>query len=311
MKPVLALVAALALVSAAVAQPVVPTPAAPPPAPMVKPEGLRIISSHVRVIPDNSVPGVSNIGFVVGANAVLVIDTGMGPPNGALVYAVAEKFAAGKPIYLVTTHIHPEHDLGAQAFPASIKMIRSRAQIAEIQSQGLAVARVFAARSPAIAQLLEGAQYRAADITFDQSYDLDLGGGVKVRLMAMGPNHTAGDTAIWIAGDRVLFTGDLAMRAQPALMSQGTTISRWLDSLARLEALNPQVVVPSHGPLGDIGFIRGYRSYLEEVSTRTLAARSEGLDINATVTLVSEAMKDRYPDANRLAGAIRVAYASN
>ncbi len=309
MKPVLALLTALCLASAAMAQPVAPPPAAPA-APMVKPEGLRIISSHVRVIPDNSVPGVSNIGFVVGANAVLVIDTGMGPPNGALVYAVAEKFAAGKPIFLVTTHIHPEHDLGAQAFPATIKMIRTRAQVAEIQTQGLAVARAFAARSPAIAQLLEGAQYRTADIVFDQSYELDLGGGVKVRLMAMGPNHTAGDTVIWVPGDRLLFSGDLAMRAQPALMSQGTTIAQWLDSLARLEALAPQFVVPSHGPVGDIGFIRGYRGYLEEVSTRTLAARSEGLDVTATVALVSEAMKDRYPDANRLAGAVRVAFGS-
>lgn len=309
MKPVLALLTALCLASAAMAQPVAPPPAAPA-APMVKPEGLRIISSHVRVIPDNSVPGVSNIGFVVGANAVLVIDTGMGPPNGALVYAVAEKFAAGKPIFLVTTHIHPEHDLGAQAFPASIKMIRSRAQIAEIQSQGLAVARVFAARSPALAQLLDGAQFRGADIIFDRQYELDLGGGVKVQIIALGPNHTAGDTAIWVPGDRVLFSGDVAMRAQPAMMAQGTTIAQWLDSLARLEALAPQYVVPSHGPLGDIGFIRGYRAYLEEVSTRTLAAKSEGLDIVATIALVTEAMKARYPDANRLAGAVRVAYGS-
>lgn len=308
MKPVLALIAAFALVTAAVAQPAPPPPAAAPP--MVRPEGKRIVSSHVRVIPDNSVPGVSNIGFVVGANAVLVIDTGMGPPNGAIVAAEAARFAAGKPIFLVTTHIHPEHDLGAQAFPATIKMIRTRAQVAEIQTQGLAVVRAFAARSPAIAQLLEGAQYRTADIVFDQSYDLDLGGGVKVRLMAMGPNHTAGDTVIWVPGDRLLFSGDLAMRAQPALMAQGTTIAQWLDSLARLEALAPQFVVPSHGPVGDIGFIRGYRGYLEEVSTRTLAARSEGLDVTATVALVSEAMKDRYPDANRLAGAVRVAFGS-
>lgn len=308
MKPVLALIAAFALVTAAVAQPAPPPPAAAPP--MVRPEGKRIVSSHVRVIPDNSVPGVSNIGFVVGANAVLVIDTGMGPPNGAIVAAEAARFAAGKPIFLVTTHIHPEHDLGAQAFPASIKMIRSRAQIAEIQSQGLAVARVFAARSPALAQLLDGAQFRGADIIFDRQYELDLGGGVKVQIIALGPNHTAGDTAIWVPGDRVLFSGDVAMRAQPAMMAQGTTIAQWLDSLARLEALAPQYVVPSHGPLGDIGFIRGYRAYLEEVSTRTLAAKSEGLDIVATIALVTEAMKARYPDANRLAGAVRVAYGS-
>jgi hypothetical protein len=37
--------------------------------------------------------------------------------------------------------------------------------------------------------------------------------------MAMGPNHTVGDTVIWIASERVLFAGNLAMRAQPAFAS--------------------------------------------------------------------------------------------
>ena len=47
------------------------------PPPYVKPEGLRQITSHVHVIPDNSVPTVSNIGIIVGDKAVLVVDTGL------------------------------------------------------------------------------------------------------------------------------------------------------------------------------------------------------------------------------------------
>jgi glyoxylase-like metal-dependent hydrolase (beta-lactamase superfamily II) len=35
----------------------------------------------------------------------------------------------------------------------------------------------------------------------------------------MGPNHTLGDTIVWIESDRVLFSGDIAMRAQPAFAS--------------------------------------------------------------------------------------------
>src|SRR5262249_55136201 len=89
------------------------------PAPIVKVEGLRQISAHVHIIPDNSVPVVPNVGYVVGDRAALVIDTGLGPPNGASVYEVAKKLAGVKTLYLVTTHVHPEHDLGAQAFPAT------------------------------------------------------------------------------------------------------------------------------------------------------------------------------------------------
>ena len=61
-----------------------------------------------------------------------MIDTGLGPPNGAAVYEVAKKLAGAKALYLVTTHVHPEHDLGAQAFPGTTTLIRSFAQLKEI-----------------------------------------------------------------------------------------------------------------------------------------------------------------------------------
>lgn len=78
-----------------------------PQPPIVKVEGLRQISARVHIIPDNSVPAVPNVGYVVGERAVLVIDTGLAPPNGAAVYEVAKKLAGAKALYLVTTHVHP------------------------------------------------------------------------------------------------------------------------------------------------------------------------------------------------------------
>src|SRR5262249_44347719 len=78
-----------------------------------------------------------------------------------------------------------EHDLGAQAFPASTKMIRSTDQEKDIAEFGLELAKVFATRSPLHAELLKGADFRKADITFEKDYDVDLG-GVKARAMPDG-----------------------------------------------------------------------------------------------------------------------------
>ena len=279
---------------------------AQPAAPMVKPEGIVAVSAHVLVIPDNSTPVVPNVGFIIGDRAVLVIDTGLGPANGAIEAAAAQKAAPGRAIYLVATHAHPEHDMGAQAFPAGTKLIRSKDQAAD-EAGDQRVASLFSKMSPAMADLLKDAQFRKADISFATTYSLDLG-GVTAQLIALGPNHTPGDTAVWVAADKVLFSGDVAMKAQPAMMAPETTLARWRMSLDLFEALTPAVVAPSHGPVGDVGLIRGYRDYLAEVAKRTGEAKAGGQTLEQATATVNEAMAARYPDKGRLAGAVRIAY---
>jgi glyoxylase-like metal-dependent hydrolase (beta-lactamase superfamily II) len=281
----------------------------PPPPPLIKPEGLRQVSAHVHVIPDNSVPMVPNVGIIVGEQAVLVVDTGLGPPNGATVLNVAQKLGGSRALYVVVTHFHPEHDLGAQAFPATAKMIRSSDQLKDIAEFGLETAKNFASRSAINTELLKGADYRKADITFEKDYELDLG-GVKARLSAMGPNHTRGDIAIWIEPDRILFAGDLAMKAQPAFATPNSSLRQWLASLDRLEALKPVLIVPSHGPTGDdTAFITGYRAYLTEVRDRTAAEKRAGRNVDQAVEAITAALVARFADRARLAGAITAAYA--
>jgi glyoxylase-like metal-dependent hydrolase (beta-lactamase superfamily II) len=144
----------------------------PPPPPLIKPEGLRQLSAHVHAIPDNSVQMVPNVGIIVGEQAVLVVDTGLGPPNGATVLNVAQKLGGSRALYVVVTHFHPEHDLGAQAFPATAKLIRSTDQLKDIAEFGLETAKNFASRSAINTELLKGAEYRKADITFEKDYSL-------------------------------------------------------------------------------------------------------------------------------------------
>jgi glyoxylase-like metal-dependent hydrolase (beta-lactamase superfamily II) len=181
--------------------------------------------------------------------------------------------------------------------------------VKDIAESGLTLANVFAKRSEAHAALLKDAAFRKADITFEHDYDLDLG-GVHAKFTAMGPNHTLGDTIIWIESERVLFSGDIAMRAQPAFASIHSTRRQWLASLDKLEALKPAIIVPSHGPTGDgTVFINGYRAYLVEVRDRTEAEKRAGRNVDQTVEVVTTAFGDRAPDKGRLAGAIKAAYA--
>jgi len=274
------LVASLALFGAA------QQPAARPD-PLIREGVTEKITDHVYVIPDGSVSLVPNVGIIVGTNATLVIDTGLGVRNGQ------------------TVHVHPEHDLGAGAFPPETKMIRSRAQQDEIADSGLATAKTFAGFSPLSAQLLEGATFRKADISFEKEYSVDLG-GVRARLIAVGPAHTRGDTAFLIEPDAVLFAGDVAMSALPAV-SAASSVRQWLADLDLFDSLRPRRIVPSHGPMGDLMFVANYRAFFTAIQERVRAAKAQGKSLEDTTQAVQNDLQGRY-DRQRMTGAIRAAY---
>jgi glyoxylase-like metal-dependent hydrolase (beta-lactamase superfamily II) len=277
------------------------------PASIVREGVTEQLTNHVWAIPDGGASLVPNVGIVVGTKAVLVIDTGMGTRNGDTVLRETMKVSRGLPIYIVTTHVHPEHDMGAHVFPPTSKLIRSKDQLADIAAgAGTNLVPVFAQRSALNTELLAGAKHRGADITFDKEYTLDLG-GLKAKIYAMGTNHTAGDTVVLVDG--VLFSGDVAMKPQPSFANPAAKLSHWLASLDRLEAFKAKRIVPSHGGFGGSEIIAGYRAYLTRIRDRAAALKKAGKSQDEAVQIVTGELSAEFPDTNRLAGAIRAAYA--
>lgn len=278
-------------------------PAAPP---LVRENVTEKISDHVYVIPDNNVGMVPNVGIVVGTRATLVVDTGLGARNGQTVMREVEKVSKNRELYLVTTHFHPEHDLGAGGFPAHTRMIRSQDQVAEIAQAGLETAKRFSGFSALNAELLQGAEFRKADITFDKEHSLDLG-GVRVRIIAMGYNHTRGDTATFVEPDRILFSGDVTMSAPPAV-GAASSIRQWLASQERFESLRPARIVPSHGPLGDMTMLARYKTALQTVERRVAELKTQGRSVDDAVKTIQAELEPTFGGSNRLVTTIRTAY---
>ena len=278
-------------------------PAAPP---LVRENATEKITEHVYVIPDNNVGMVPNIGIIVGTRGTFVVDTGLGNRNGQTVTREIQKVSKTPELYLGTTHFHPEHDLGANGFPTHTKMIRSQDQQKEIAEQGLATADRFRGFSPANAELLQGAEFRKADVSFDREHTVDLG-GVRVRVLAMGYNHTRGDTAFLVEPDGVLFSGDVVMTALPNVGN--STVRQWLASMSVFEKLQPKRIVPSHGPMGDAGLIATYRTLLTTVSARAGELKKQGKTLEEATAAITAELQAKYPNGGaRLTGTIRAAY---
>jgi glyoxylase-like metal-dependent hydrolase (beta-lactamase superfamily II) len=283
------------LIDSAAAQP----PAGPPP--IIKQDAAKKVAEHTFVILDDNVGMVPNVGIVVGERATLIVDTGLGERNGAIVLAEARKLGGNTKFYLTATHFHPEHDLGATAFPDDAQMVRWRVQQAEADEQGREMIDRFAGFSAVNAELLAGARFRAVDTLFDDEVRLDLG-GVHVRVIGVGPNHTRGDTVMFVEEDRVLFTGDVVMSVFPSASAQAGSIDKWLTNMTRFEALAPAVVVPAHGRLGDVGSIRRYREYLTAVRDETRAAKRQGSSLEQAQRSLAPTLAQRFSDLAPLTG---------
>ncbi len=285
---------------------------APSTDPLIRESAVSKVSEHVHVISDLNVGLVPNVGIIVGSRATLVVDTGLGPRNGQTVLKVTNSVSTNRELYVVSTHFHPEHALGESAFPASAKIIRARAQQQDIDEFGLSLAKTFASRSPLVAELLDGAQFRKADVIFDREHTLDLG-GVRVRMLSLGPTHTRGDTIVWVEGDRILFAGDVVMnRTFVAFASPYASVKAWLADFDQLEPLKPVKIVPSHGGVGDASLIAEQREVMKAIQSRAAELKKAGKTADETAAAVQSELAAKYPNwaaPARVSAIAKTAYA--
>jgi glyoxylase-like metal-dependent hydrolase (beta-lactamase superfamily II) len=290
--------------------------AAQAPAPPLVKEGKTVkISEHVFAIPDELVPMVPNVGIVVGKRATLVVDPGMGARSGEIVMRELAKVSRNAELYIVNTHFHPEHTTGEAGLPQSAKLIRAAAQQQDIDEMGMQWVKIFASRSPVVAELLQGfTSFRAPTELFDKEKMLDLG-GVSVRMVRLGPGHTRGDTAFFVVEDRVLFSGDLAMSGVfPAFATPQSRAGSWIASLEALDSFRAVRLVPAHGPLADASIIGQYRDYLKALQARVAELKRAGKSSDEAAELLRAEFRQKHPDWSqplRIVAAVNAVYAES
>jgi glyoxylase-like metal-dependent hydrolase (beta-lactamase superfamily II) len=265
------------------------------------------ISEHVWAI-----MGWPNIAIVVGSGATLIVDTGLGPSNGATIARVAARLAPGnRKLFLTTTHFHPEHASGEAGFPAGTILIRNAIQQQEMQLHGKEMVDTFAGRSAQQKELLANATLRPADITFENDARLDLG-GVTARLLWFGGAHTKGDELTFVEPDRTLVSGDVVQnKVVPGIYGDGGTPASWLAVLDKVIALNALHVLPDHSAPGDGAMVAMEKQFIADVRSSALQLKTKGISADDAAKQMTGEFKARYPDwpNMNLAGFVRSIYA--
>ena len=259
--------------------------------PILSEDTVRV-SDHVWAI-----IGFPNIGIVVGANATMVVDTGLGPRNGATAAKVAKKFAPNNKLYLTTTHFHPEHAAGEQGFPPGTILIRDQAQQDEMNKHGEEMINLFASRNDQQKELLANVKLRPPDETFDKERTLDLGGGVTARLLWFGGAHTKGDELTFVEPDKTLISGDVVQnKVVPNIYGEGGTPSSWIAVLDQVEKLGALHVLPDHSAIGNGSLVAQEKAFIVDLQTRALDLKRQGVNADEAGKRLTAEFKAKYAD---------------
>ncbi|MFJ3895296.1 MBL fold metallo-hydrolase [Streptomyces sp. NPDC090083] len=269
--------------------------------PVVRITEVRELDRDLVVVPDRRVQLVPNIGVIGGRDAVLVVETGLGPRNAEKVLAFASEYAKGRRIYLTMTHFHPEHAFGAQEFAGEATFLVNRAQAEDLKVKGSGYLDMFRGLGEPVARQLEGVVLPEPDLVYDDAYDLELGGRV-VQLRATGRAHSKGDQVVRVPDAGVLFTGDLVEAGQFAIFPwfppYDTDVSgtRWIAVMERLAGEGARVVVPGHGAVGGPELLADVGDYLRLLRDETWVRRDSAMSEETIVEEVRAVMIERHPD---------------
>jgi glyoxylase-like metal-dependent hydrolase (beta-lactamase superfamily II) len=262
-----------------------------PPALMLPENQVTRVSDHVYAI-----MGFPNIGIVVGERATLVVDTGLGPRNGAIAAREAQKLSKGPLLYLTTTHYHAEHAAGDNGFPASTILVRPIAQQKELEERGMPFVQMFSSRSAQMKELLADTKFRAPDITFEKEITLDLGGAT-ARLFWMGQAHTKGDELVDVEPDSALISGDVVQNhVPPNLPDDNASMKGWVEILATLRPMKFRFVVPDHSAPGDGSLIESNYQFFSQLQARAIELKRQGKSADDAGQILTAEFKTKFPD---------------
>ncbi len=240
--------------------------------------GTWALIGHTEDLSPQNRGNIANAGFIATLEGVVVIDTSASKSLGEAWRAAIEARTQTPIVRVFNTHLHPDHMLGNQAFPADA--------LATLPPTAQSMREVGEAFNDNLYRMV-GEAMKGTNVVVPQTAAqpglLELGGH-RIRVMAM-QGHSAADLVVFDETTGTLFTGDLVFFDR-APTTPHADLARWRESLAALAALPFKRMVPGHGPvLEDQRGIEMTRRWIDWIEKTFVEAAQAGLDMNDVLAI--------------------------
>jgi len=231
----------------------------------------------------------SNVAWIEFSQYVVVIDTAF--PRGAeLAIRNIKETTGNKPIkYAILTHYHADHSFGSGAFAKEGATIVAHENARrEYLKRNVKEYAKRADTDPAAARY---SPY-APDLTFTDKFILD-DGKRRAEIYYFGHAHTTGCIFTFLPKERIVFTGDACVNGPYNYMGDSDSGS-WIDVLGQVETLDPESVVPGHGPVGKRDLVAVQKGYFLELRAQVARLVHEGKSLEEVKKAVDIPMWKRW-----------------